>query len=51
MRGVRTRGDSLITQQLLKNLRPKGAEFTLVPVAELVLGTRLMLEIYLNVVE
>jgi len=29
----------------------KGAEFTLVPVAELVLGKRRILEIYLNVVE
>ena len=29
----------------------KGAEFTLVPVAEFVLGKRRILEIYLNVVE
>ncbi|MGO9937069.1 MAG: transglycosylase domain-containing protein [Terracidiphilus sp.] len=29
----------------------KGAEFTLVPVAELVLGKRRILELYLNVVE
>jgi monofunctional glycosyltransferase len=29
----------------------KGAEFTLVPVAELVLGKRRILEVYLNVVE
>ncbi len=57
--GGRTRGASTITQQLVKNqffgtgrsfLR-KGAELTLVPVAELVLGKRRILEIYLNVVE
>jgi monofunctional biosynthetic peptidoglycan transglycosylase len=55
----RTRGASTITQQLVKNLffgtgrsiLRKGAEFTLVPVAELVLGKRRILEIYLNVVE
>ena len=47
-----------ITQQLVKNLffgtgrsvLRKGAEFTLVPVAEFVLGKRRILEIYLNVV-
>ncbi len=57
--GNRTRGASTITQQLVKNLffgtgrsiLRKGAEFTLVPVAELVLGKRRILEIYLNVVE
>ena len=57
--GGRTRGASTITQQLIKNLffgtgrsvLRKGAEFTLVPVAELVLGKRRILEIYLNVVE
>lgn len=57
--GGRTRGASTITQQLVKNLffgtgrsfLRKGAEFTLVPVAELVLGKRRILEIYLNVVE
>lgn len=57
--GVRTRGASTITQQLVKNLffgtgrsfLRKGAEFTLVPVAELVLGKRRILELYLNVVE
>jgi monofunctional biosynthetic peptidoglycan transglycosylase len=55
----RTRGASTITQQLVKNLffgtsrsiLRKGAEFTLVPVAEMVLGKRRILEIYLNVVE
>jgi monofunctional biosynthetic peptidoglycan transglycosylase len=55
----RRRGASTITQQLVKNLffgtgrsiLRKGAEFTLVPVAELVLGKRRILEIYLNVVE
>jgi monofunctional glycosyltransferase len=57
--GGRTRGASTITQQLVKNLffgtgrsvLRKGAEFTLVPVAELELGKRRILEIYLNVVE
>jgi monofunctional biosynthetic peptidoglycan transglycosylase len=57
--GDRIRGASTITQQLVKNLffgtgrsiLRKGAEFTLVPVAELVLGKRRILEIYLNVVE
>ncbi|HTF45259.1 MAG TPA: monofunctional biosynthetic peptidoglycan transglycosylase, partial [Terriglobales bacterium] len=55
----RTRGASTITQQLVKNLffgtgrsiLRKGAEFTLVPVAEVALGKRRILEIYLNVVE
>ncbi|MBI3477035.1 MAG: monofunctional biosynthetic peptidoglycan transglycosylase [Acidobacteria bacterium] len=57
--GGRSRGASTITQQLVKNLffgtgrsiLRKGAEVTLVPVAELVLGKRRILEIYLNVVE
>ena len=57
--GGRTRGGSTITQQLVKNLFfgtggsifRKGAEFTLVPVAELVLGKQRILELYLNVVE
>jgi monofunctional biosynthetic peptidoglycan transglycosylase len=57
--GGRIRGGSTITQQLVKNLYfgtgrsilRKGAEFTLVPVAELVLGKRRILELYLNVVE
>ena len=57
--GGRVRGASTITQQLVKNLffgtersiLRKGAEFTLVPVAELVLGKRRILELYLNEVE
>ena len=59
LEGDRTRGASTITQQLVKNLffgtgrsvLRKGAEVTLVPVAELVLGKKRILEIYLNVVE
>jgi len=59
LEGERTRGASTITQQLVKNLffgtgrsfLRKGAEATLVPVAEFVLGKRRILEIYLNVVE
>lgn len=59
MEGGRTRGGSTITQQLVKNLffgtgrsfLRKGAEASLVPVAELVLGKQRILELYLNVVE
>ncbi len=59
MDGKRLRGGSTITQQLVKNLffgtgrsfLRKGAEFTLVPVAELVLGKQRILELYLNVIE
>ena len=59
LEGGRTRGASTLTQQLVKNLffgtsrsiLRKGAEATLVPVAELVLGKKRILEIYLNVVE
>ena len=59
LEGDRTRGASTITQQLVKNLFfgtgrsivRKGAEVTLVPVAEIVLGKRRILEIYLNVIE
>jgi monofunctional biosynthetic peptidoglycan transglycosylase len=59
MEGGRTRGGSTLTQQLVKNLFfgtggsifRKGAEATLVPVAELVLGKQRILELYLNVVE
>lgn len=55
----RTRGASTLTQQLVKNLffgtgrsvLRKAAEASLVPVAELVLGKRRILELYLNVVE
>jgi monofunctional biosynthetic peptidoglycan transglycosylase len=57
--GGRVRGASTITQQLVKNLffgtgrsiLRKGAESTLVPLAELFLGKQRILEIYLNVVE
>ncbi len=57
--GRRLRGASTLTQQLVKNLffgtsrsiLRKGAETTLVPVAELVLGKQRILELYLNVVE
>lgn len=57
--GERTRGASTLTQQLVKNLffgtsrsfLRKGAEATLVPVAEFILGKRRILELYLNVVE
>jgi monofunctional biosynthetic peptidoglycan transglycosylase len=59
LEGERMRGASTITQQLVKNLffgtgrsfLRKGAETSLVPVAEFVLGKRRILEIYLNVVE
>jgi monofunctional glycosyltransferase len=59
LEGGRTRGASTITQQLVKNLffgtgrsvLRKGAEFTLVPVAEFVLGKQRILELYLNMVE
>src|SRR5579859_3624562 len=59
LEGERTRGASTITQQLVKNLffgtgrsfLRKGAEATLVPVAEFFLGKKRILEVYLNVVE
>jgi monofunctional biosynthetic peptidoglycan transglycosylase len=59
LEGERTRGASTLTQQLIKNLffgtgrsvLRKVAEATLVPVAELVLGKRRILELYMNVVE
>lgn len=59
LEGIRSRGASTISQQLVKNLffgtgrsyLRKGAELTLVPVAELVLGKQRILELYLNVVE
>jgi monofunctional biosynthetic peptidoglycan transglycosylase len=59
MQGGRIRGGSTITQQLVKNLFfgtrrsyiRKAAEFTLVPVAEFVLGKQRILELYLNMVE
>jgi monofunctional glycosyltransferase len=59
LEGDRTRGASTITQQLVKNLffgtgrsfLRKGAEATLVPVAEFFLGKHRILELYLNVIE
>jgi monofunctional biosynthetic peptidoglycan transglycosylase len=59
LEGERIRGASTLTQQLVKNLffgtsrsvLRKAAEATLVPVAELVLGKRRILELYLNLVE
>lgn len=53
------RGASTISQQLVKNLFftthanvvRKAAEFAIVPVAELVLGKKRILELYLNVIE
>jgi monofunctional biosynthetic peptidoglycan transglycosylase len=59
MEGGPIRGGSTLTQQLVKNLffgtgrsvLRKGVEFTLVPVAEVVLGKHRILELYLNVVE
>ncbi len=59
LEGGRIHGGSTLTQQLVKNvffgtgrsILRKGAEFTLVPVAELVLGKQRILELYLNVVE
>jgi len=59
MEGGRLRGGSTLTQQLVKNLffgtgrsiLRKGAEASLVPVAEFVLGKQRILELYLNVVE
>ena len=55
----RIRGGSTLTQQLVKNLffgtgrsiLRKGAEFALVRVAELVLGKKRILELYMNEVE
>ena len=57
--GERSRGASTLTQQLVKNLLfgtsrsfvRKGAEATLVPIAEIFLGKQRILELYLNVVE
>jgi monofunctional biosynthetic peptidoglycan transglycosylase len=59
LEGERTRGASTLTQQLVKNLFfgtsrsivRKGAEATLVPVAEAMLGKQRILELYLNLVE
>lgn len=57
--GKRLRGASTIDQQLAKNLFlttsrslvRKGIEATIVPLEELILGKRRILELYLNVVE
>jgi monofunctional biosynthetic peptidoglycan transglycosylase len=57
--GGRLRGASTLTQQLVKNLFfgtsrsvvRKGGEFMLVPMAELLLGKKRILELYLNIVE
>jgi monofunctional biosynthetic peptidoglycan transglycosylase len=57
--GEAPRGASTITQQLVKNLFftthrswvRKGVEMTLAPAADLILGKRRTLELYLNVVE
>ncbi|MDQ3604644.1 MAG: monofunctional biosynthetic peptidoglycan transglycosylase [Gemmatimonadota bacterium] len=58
-RGEQLRGASTITQQLVKNLFltthrsvvRKGVEYTLTPLAELVLPKERILELYLNVIE
>ena len=58
-RGRSPRGASTLTQQLVKNLFlsthrsyvRKGVEYTLTPLAELILSKDRMLELYLNVVE
>ena len=58
-KGKLGRGGSTITQQLVKNLflttnrslLRKGVEFTLAPAAEVILGKRRILELYLNVIE
>jgi monofunctional biosynthetic peptidoglycan transglycosylase len=55
----KSRGASTITQQLGRNLFlstnrswiRKGIEFTIVPLLELILGKRRILELYLNVIE
>lgn len=57
--GARMRGGSTLTQQLVKNMFfgtnrsifRKGAEATLVPVAEVALGKQRILELYMNLVE
>jgi monofunctional glycosyltransferase len=55
----KSRGASTITQQLVKNLFlttsrsyiRKGIEFTIVPITELLLSKKRILELYLNVIE
>jgi monofunctional glycosyltransferase len=57
--GGKSRGASTITQQLVKNLFlttsrsyiRKGIEFTIVPITELLLPKKRILELYLNVIE
>jgi monofunctional biosynthetic peptidoglycan transglycosylase len=57
--GEAPRGASTLTQQLIKNVfftthrNPlrKAAEYTLAPLAEIILGKQRILELYLNVVE
>jgi monofunctional glycosyltransferase len=57
--GGKSRGASTITQQLVKNLFlstgrsfvRKSIEFTIVPMAELLLSKKRILELYLNVIE
>ena len=59
IQGKRFRGGSTIDQQLVKNLFlttsrsfvRKGVEATIVPFAEMILGKKRILELYLNVVE
>ncbi|WP_321470173.1 monofunctional biosynthetic peptidoglycan transglycosylase [uncultured Paludibaculum sp.] len=59
MEDGRIRGASTISQQLVKNLFfttagsaiRKGLEFTITPLAELILGKKRILELYLNVIE
>lgn len=59
MEDKRIRGASTISQQLVKNLFfttsgsaiRKGLEFTITPLAELILGKKRILELYLNVIE
>ena len=58
-RGRVGRGRSPITQQLVKNLFAttarswlrKGFEFSLAPVAEVILGKQRILDLYLNIIE
>ncbi|HTA43761.1 MAG TPA: monofunctional biosynthetic peptidoglycan transglycosylase [Bryobacteraceae bacterium] len=57
--GGKSRGASTITQQLVKNLFlstgrsfiRKGIEFTIVPLTEMLLSKKRILELYLNVIE
>lgn len=59
LKGGKPRGASTITQQLVRNLFlstgrsfvRKGIEASIVPFAELILGKRRILELYLNVIE